>query len=127
MEADIVENDDVAGLKLGSQLRLDPGLEARCVHGRVDDPRRDHAMASQAGDEGLRLPLAEGRMCLVAFALGRPACAFGQPGVRGCLIDEDQARQGFVEEAPAPLGPQFARLMDVGALLLAGLQRFFCG
>jgi hypothetical protein len=39
-------------------------------------------------------------------------------------IDEDQARQSFVEEAPASLDPQIARLTDLGTLLLAGLQSF---
>ena len=68
VEADIVENDNVAGLKLGSQLCLDPGLEARGIHRRIDDPRSDYAMAAQAGDEGLRMPFAERSMRPVALA-----------------------------------------------------------
>lgn len=39
--------------------------------------RRDHAAAAQAGDEGLRLPLAEGGVRLVALAARRPAGALG--------------------------------------------------
>ena len=127
VEADIVEDDDVAWLKLGSQLRLDPGLEAPGVHRRIDDPRRDHAVAAQAGDEGLRMPFAEGSVRPVALAFRRPAGALGQPGVGGRLVDEDQTGQGLGEEALAPRDPQFARLTDVGTFLLAGLQRFFCG
>ena len=84
-------------------------------------------MTTQAGDEGLRLPFAEGRMGSVALAFRRPAGAFGQLGIGGCLIDEDQARQGLAEEAPAPVDPQLARLTDIGALPLAGLQSFFYG
>lgn len=127
VEADIVEDDDIAGPKLGRQLRLDPAFEAPAVHRRIDDPRRDHAMTAQAGDEGLGVPLAEGRVCLVALSRGRPAGALGQLGIGGRLVDEDQARQGLGEEALSPSDPQLTRLTDVGALLLAGLQRFFCG
>jgi hypothetical protein len=60
-------------------------------HGSVDDLGREHAMAAQAGDEGLRLPAAEGRMRAVAPAFWRPAGALGQPGVGRCFVDEDQA------------------------------------
>ena len=69
VEADIVENDDVAGLKLWSQLCLDPGLETAGIHRRIDDPRCDHAMAAQTGDEGLRMPFAKRSMRPVTLAL----------------------------------------------------------
>jgi len=59
--------------------------------------------------------------------LGDQPGALGQSGVGRRLVDEDQARQGLVEEMPAPLDPQMARLTDVGALLLAGLKTFFYG
>lgn len=70
MEADIIEDDDVARLKFGHQLGLDPCLESSSVHRRIDNPRRDHAMAAQPGNEGLGMPLAEGSMRPVALALG---------------------------------------------------------
>ena len=127
VEADIVEDDDIAGDQFGSQLRLDPGLEAPAVHRRINDPRSDHAVAAQPRDEGLCLPFAEGSMRSVAFAFRRPASAFGQLGVGRRLIDEDQTCQGLVEEPASSVDPEFARLTDVGALLLAGPQRFFCG
>lgn len=125
VEADIVENDDIAGRQFGSELRFDVAFEDGGVHRRVDDPRRDKTVASQPGDEGLRLPFAEWCMRPEALALRRPAGAFGQLGVGRCLIDEDQPRQGFVEEALSPPDPQFTRLAHVGPLLLAGLQSFF--
>lgn len=62
------------------QLSFD-ALEDGSIHRRVDDPRRDETVASQPGDEGLRLPFAEWRMRPVALALRRPAGAFGQLGV----------------------------------------------
>lgn len=121
VEADIVENDDVAGRQFGSELSFDVALEDGGIHRRVDDPRRDETVASQPGDEGLRLPFAEWRMPPVALALRRPAGAFGQLGVGRRLIDEDQPRQSLVEEALSPPDPQFTRLAHVGLLLLAGL------
>jgi len=121
VEADIVENDDVAGRQFGSELRFDVAFEDSSIHRRVDDPRRDKAMASQSGDEGLRLPFAEWRMRPEARAFRRPASAFGQLGVGRRLIDEDQPRQSLVEEALSPPDPQFTRLAHVGPLLLAGL------
>lgn len=120
VEADIVENDDITGRQFGSELRFDVVFEDGGIHRRVDDPRRDKSVASQPGDEGLRLPFAEWRMRPEAFALRRPAGAFGQFGVGRRLIDKDQPRQSLVEEALSPPGPQFTRLAHVGPLLLAG-------
>lgn len=80
MEADIVENDDIAGRQFGSELRFDVVFEDGGIHRRVDDPWRDKTMVSQPGDKGLRLPFAEWCMRPEALALRRPACAFGQLG-----------------------------------------------
>lgn len=46
VEADIVENDDIAGRQFGSELRFDIVFEDGAIHRRVDDPRRDKAVAS---------------------------------------------------------------------------------
>lgn len=105
VEPHIVEDDDIAGLEFWSQLGLDPRLEMAGVHRCIDDPWGDQAMAAQAGDEGLCLPLAKGGMRLVTVAFRRPAGAFGQLGVGRCFVDEDQARQGFAEEGLAPSQP----------------------
>src|SRR5262249_39205193 len=107
------------------ELGFDVELEAGGVHRRVDDPRSDHAVAAQAGDEGLRLPAAERRVRAVALALGRPAGALGQSRIRRRLINEDQARQVWVEEGLAPDDPQRALLVYVGALQFTGLKGFF--
>lgn len=121
VEGDVVENDDIARRQFGNELGFDVSLEDGGVHRRIDDPRRDEAMTAQTGDEGLCLPATERRVGLVTFALRRPAGALGQLGVRRGLINEDQTRQGPVEEALASLDPKLTRLTDVGALLLAGL------
>ena len=82
-------------------------------------------MAAQTSDEGLRLPAAEGDMRPVALAFGRPAGALGQSRIGRRLVNEDQARQGFVEERLALDDPQPAFLAYVGALLFAGLKGLF--
>jgi len=105
----------------GSELGLDIDLEAHPVHRGVDDPRRDHAMAAQAGDEGLRLPAPERGIGPVAFAFLRPATSFGQPGIGRGLADEDEARQCVGEEGFAPFYPMLARIPDLGAPPLASL------
>lgn len=76
------EDDDVAGLKLGSQLRFNPGLEAPGIHRRIDGPRGNHPVASQAGDEGLRdLPPAFRTVLSWNFQLMIPVS--GEGGFRG--------------------------------------------
>lgn len=67
MKADIVEDGDIARRHGRGELGFDPGLEDAAVHGRIDDPRRDHRVGSETGDEGLRLPGAERRMAAVTL------------------------------------------------------------
>lgn len=125
VEGDIVVDDDIAWRQFGRELSFDIQLEASHVHRRIDDPWRDHAMAAQAGDEGLRLPPPERRMRPVALTLGRPAGALGQLGVCRRLIDKDQALQGAIEEWLASRDPERALLADVRALLFTGLKGLF--
>ena len=125
VESDVVEDHDIARSEFGRELGFDVDFEADPVHRPVDDPWRDHAMASETGDESLRLPAAERRMSAVALTFRGPAAALGQPCVGGGFVDEDEAAQGLGEEGLAPLGPKLARLTDIGALLFAGLKRLF--
>lgn len=125
MEGDVVEDDDIAWHEFGGELGLDIDFEAGPVHWPIDDPRRDHAMTSEAGDERLCLPATKRRGCAIPFALGRPAGSFGQPCVGRGLVDEDKVRQGLVEEGFAPRRPVLAGLPDVGAFLFAGPERLF--
>lgn len=119
MEADIVEDDDIAGRQLWSELGFDVVFKDGGVHGRVDDPWRDEAMAAQPSDEGLCLPLTEWRVRAVARALRRPAGALAQLGVGGRLIDEDQTWQGLAEERLSAPDPEFPCLAYISAQLFA--------
>lgn len=64
----IVENDDVAGLKRWGELRFDIGGKRLSIHGAIDDPWRNEAVASEPGDEGLCAPFSERRIGLQPFA-----------------------------------------------------------
>lgn len=115
-------------------MRLDIGFEDTLVHRRVDDERRGQSAALQAGDKGLCLPMSERRFCeepltfratpAVARHLGR-----GSGALRASLpsgrIDEDQPLRLKPHLWLALICPFFARLDDVGPVLLAGPQSFF--
>ena len=87
---------------------------------RFDDSGRDHAVAAQAGGEGLRLPAAERLLRPVALAFRRPSGALAQPRAGRGFVDEDEPRQGLAEEAPAPLDPKRARLAESRDAVFAG-------
>lgn len=89
-----------AAREFGRQLRLDIAFEDLAVHCALDDPRRDEAIAAQAGNEGRRAPMSEGRVRQVALTLRRRAGALGQPGVgRGFIMKTRRpktlAKNGF--------------------------------
>ena len=121
----IVQNDDIARRQGRGELGLDIELEDRAVHGFVDDPGGGQSVAAQAGNEGLRAPMAKGRLGLEARA---DPGASAKPGHlrRGAgLVEEDQAMDVLAHMRLARCRPIMARLLDIGALGFAGLERFF--
>jgi hypothetical protein len=52
----IVEDDDVACLQGGSELRLDVDVEGGPIHCAFEEPWGRQPMATQSGNEGLALP-----------------------------------------------------------------------
>jgi hypothetical protein len=59
MGRQIVQDDDVARLEGRSQLSLDVCFENAPVHRRANDEGGSQGVTSQAGDEGLCLPMSE--------------------------------------------------------------------
>ena len=94
MGGQIVQDDEVAGLKGGGELGFDVSLEDAPIHRRVDDEWRGERAAAQAGDEGLRLPMAERDLGKKAFGLLGNGRAGGSSwsAVEGGsgLVEEDQ-------------------------------------
>ena len=75
MRIEIVEDHDIAFAQHRRQLRFDIGVEGGSIHGAVDNPWRDDAVASKPCNESLRMPFAE-RRGLSGFLCkrGTPAC-----------------------------------------------------
>lgn len=88
MEADIVEDDDIAERQGRDELRFDPGLENAPVYRCIDDKGRDQPMRSEAGDEGLGLPRAKGGVGAIAlpFCWGSRAPPRRLQSVHGIVV-----------------------------------------
>jgi len=90
------------------------------VHGVIDHPRRDQAIASQSGDEGLRSLVSERRRGLQAGTAASPASQARHPGRRAGLVEEDQAVDLLTHVRLAPHLPVFTRLKHI---LAPGFRR----
>ena len=120
--AEIVHDDDVAGLERRDENLLDIGEEAFAVDRPVDDAGCVDAVAAQGGEEGQRPPAAMRHLGDQPLAAGRPAVAARHVGLGPGLVDEDQARRIKPALILLPLRPPPC---DVGPVLLAGVQAFF--
>jgi len=122
---EVIENDNIARLQCRSELGLDIGVEDRSVHGFVDNPRRGHAITSQAGDEGLSSPMTEGgfgtQPCPHACTPAQPCHLCG----RACFIEKDQPMELLTHQGLAARPPVITRLSYFCALGFLGQQRFF--
>ena len=125
MSRQIVQDDDVAGLEGRDELRLDIGFEDAPVHRGVNDERGGQGVASQAGNEGLGLPMSERGFGKKPLALRAPAAQARHLGGRSSLVQEDQPVWLKPHDRLARRGPLLARLLDVGPIVLAGAQSFF--
>ena len=126
MDVEVVEDDDVAGPQGGRELGGDVDLECRAIHGALDDPGGDEFIAAQARDEGLGLPLAEGRIDRDEPLSARAPPAQGRHvGLDAGLIDEDEPCGLIAHQGLTLVDPRPARRLDVRAFFLRGQQRFF--
>ena len=125
MGGQVVQDDDVARLEGRSQLGFDVSLEDAPIHRRVDDEGRGERAAAQAGDEGLRLPMSERGLGKKPLAFQATAAQAGHLGGGSGLVQEDEPVRLKPHLRLANAGPFLARLLDVGAILLAGPQSFF--
>jgi len=125
MSRQIVQDDDVARLEGRSELRVDVSFEDAPVHRRVNDERGGQGVASQAGDEGLRLPMSERGFGKEPLALRATAAQARHLGGRSGLVQEDEPVGLKPHDRLARRDPFLARLLDVGPIVLAGPQSFF--
>src|SRR4029077_9945 len=90
MGRQIVQDDDVARLESRSQLSLYVSFKNAPVHRRVHDEGGGQGVASQAGDEGLRLPVSERDFRKQPLPPQAAASQARHLGGRSGLVQEDQ-------------------------------------
>lgn len=107
------------------QLGFDIGFEDQSVHRCINDPWCGERVASQTGNEGLGLPVAEGYVIVKPLSYWCPAGALRQLGVCRRFINENKAMHIPAHKGCASVNPQGAGLANINAFLLAGDQCFF--
>jgi hypothetical protein len=120
--AEIVHDDDVAGLERRHQELLDIGFEAFAIDRSIKDARRVDPVVPQGGKECECLPMPVRRLSAQALPSRPPTVGADHVGLGPGLIDEDEAGGINLSLMPFPACPS-AR--DVGPVLLGRQQRFF--
>lgn len=122
VRAEIIHDDDVAGLEYRHKQLLDIGAEALAVDRPVEDARRRQLVAAQSAEEGQRPPVSVRGEATQALAARSPAAQRGHVGLDPCFVDKDQAVwiEIGLERPPSLATPSY-----VGTGLFKGEQRFF--
>jgi len=120
--AEIVHDDDVAGLEYRYEQLLDIGTETLAIDRSVEDTWCGQPVAAQRAEEGQCAPVAVRGEAAQALAAGCPSAQRRHVGLDPCFIDKDQpARiETGLQGPPAPTTAD-----NVGTGLLKGEQRFF--
>lgn len=122
MSGEIVHDDDLAGRERGDEACLYPILEQGGVDRSVESPCRRQAAKAKAGDQSHRFVVAvrdggpQAAPAPATSAFAREICG----GSR--LVNENEFRRIEIE---LPREPFPASILDVCALLLLGMRRFF--
>jgi hypothetical protein len=121
----VVENDDVSLLQSRRQFMLEIEFEPGFIHGRIDQPRRDHGKTAQAGDECLGEVMAQRSIAAIARSHRRPTHGLRHTGVGRSFVNEDNAMQFATDRRKTFGDPEVAAMADIRPQLLAGDDRFF--
>ena len=122
MRAEVVHDDDVAGLQRRHQELLHIGPEALAVDRAVDDAGGRDAIVAQRREEGHGAPMAVRHLGMQRRAAAMPAVGARHVGLGPGLVDEDEA--GRID-APLVALPPAPPPRDVRPILLAGEDGFF--
>ena len=125
MDIQIVQDHHIAVPEARRELRADIGVESGTIHGPLDDPGSNKLIAAQAGNEGLRSPLAEGGVSHEPLSLQAAPAQGCHLGLYARFIDEDESRRLATHEGLAMFAPCLAGCFDVSAFFLRRQQRFF--
>jgi len=118
----IVERDDVAGIKGGDQHLLDIGEKGLADHRPVEHHRRTETVAPQRGNKRRGLPVAEWRLGEEPVAARGTTVEPGHLGAGAGLVDKDELVS--IDKGPRRL-PDAPPCRDIRAVLLARPERLF--
>ena len=119
---EVVEHDDVAGTQRGHEHLIDIGLEHGAVERPIKDGGRREPLKAQAGDDGVRLPVAAGRVIVQPRAARTAAVAPQQIRRHSTLVEKDvlaHITQWLPRLPRAPVR------RDISAALFVRVYRFF--
>ncbi len=125
MRVEIVKDDDVALVQGRGELCLDVSIEGLAIHGAVDDPWRNQAVAPQSRDEGLRKPFAERRLPAQSLASKAAPSKPAHIGLYRGFVEEDEPARLLAHGGLAMTAPVTPRGLHVAAFLFAGQKCFF--
>lgn len=125
MGSQIIEDDDITRLEDGRELGFYIGVEDRAVHRRIDHPRCDKAIASQACDQGLGAPVTKGSLGKQPLAFWAASRGFCHLGVGAGFVEKDQPSPMLAHFGLAGLFPLRPRLNKVRPVLFACPKGFF--
>jgi hypothetical protein len=120
--AEIVHDDDIAGLQGGDEDLLDINSEGLAIDRTVENPWGVNATVAQGSQKGRRLPAAVRDFGSEPHAAGRPSPQWCHVRLGPGLIDEGQTLR---LDPALILFPLRSLVRDVGAIALAGDESFF--
>jgi hypothetical protein len=120
--AEIVRDDNVAGLERRYEELLDIGFEAVAIDRAIENARLVDPVVPQGRKESECLPMPVRRLTAQALPPQSPAMGADHVGLGPRLIDEDEA--GRINLS-LMLFPGCPSARDVVPVLFAGQQRFF--
>ena len=122
VDAEIVGDDEVAGLERRDQYLLDVGEEARAVDRAVAHPWRREPRDTERGDKRTRLPPATRRVVMHAGAADRATVAPEEVRGDARFVEKHQVRGVPPGGRGVPLD---AREGDVRSIVFGRAHRFF--
>jgi hypothetical protein len=122
VDAGIVHDDDVTGLKSWHQTLFDIGQEHLSVHRSIDHEGGDHSIVAQSCDKGHGLPMSVRHATDQSFAARAAAPGSHHVGADAGLIEKHQRSR--IQQALSS-DPTSARAGYISPGLLARVQSFF--
>lgn len=122
MTAEIIEDDDVAGRQGRNEDLLDIETETVGIDRSVDHPGRVDAVMAKSRQESHGVPMTKGRLGVASLPSATPSPQRRHVGFDPRFVEKNQTTRVKFSLVRFPSGPFPGH---IGAILLAGQQRFF--